>query len=139
MKYTKEQKEKILNYVAKKAAEGVMSESLEQLAANGNISVVYAVTYGKSSADSAILKFVGDSSLNDTSIGSLAENYKNYRAVIRLPKWELTWTTDTPEDNLEVIDMLSKIDTGMSLKDYLTNGAKKEQQKTLIEKFFEEN
>ena len=141
MKYTKEQKQKILNYIVKKANEkGGYSESLHQASVNGDVKTIYEITYGPKD-DSACVRLISNTIQDTLSLYSIVKNYKQYRSVVLLNNWDIIWSSENSDDVLDCLEALVKAEFGMSLVQFIDAAQKEacDKKHTRQELFFKEN
>lgn len=141
MKYTKEQKQKILKYIVKKAKEkGGYSESLHQTSINGDVKTIYEITYGPKD-DSACVRLISDTIQDELSLYTIVKNYKKFKSVVLLNNWDIIWSSENEDDVLDCLEALVKAEFDMSLVQFI-DAAQKElgkQKQTRQELFFKEN
>lgn len=141
MKYTKEQSEKILNYIVKKAKTEYFSEQIKTASINGEVKSIFELTYGPAD-DNAKVKFVTNFSLTNKEFCDLVTNYKKLKAYVVLNKWDISWEAETPDEVLDCLAAVVKGEYGVSMQEYLQtieDTKRVEKQLSLQEQFFKEN
>lgn len=134
---TESKNKKVLDYVLKRGKEGIISEVIESTVVDGKINTVIRKTYGKSTEDCAVVTFCVGNYVKDFSFAELLSALSNDPASIYLNKWDLSWASETEEENKQVLDVLCQIEENTTLEKYC--GIKNITKKPLYELFFEEN